>query len=174
MGHEARCATRLPRAYDPIAHQSAGHVTMRCHTRLATLTDHFTLINSMSHPGSISNHFDATMHNLLSGQSEKRVQEGVPNDQPYLGAFVAKHKPSRRNFVSKRRLIKCVGAPVFCAPNVGIGGYLGSATHRFLSVQRITTRRCPRSRRRNSTTRTTPRDSMIGSIFSADWSPQLR
>jgi hypothetical protein len=96
------------------------------HTRLAQWTDHFTLINSMSHPGAISNHFDA-MHNLLSGQSEKRVQEGVPDDQPYLGSYVAKHKPSDRNFVSNAWLIKCVGPPVFCAPNVGLGGYLGSA-----------------------------------------------
>lgn len=112
--------------YEPIATKVPGMLINEMHTRLATLTDHFTLINSMSHPGSISNHFDA-MHNLLSGQSEKRVQEGVPNDQPYLGSFVAKHKPSRRNFVSNAWLIKCVGAPVFCAPNVGIGGYLGSA-----------------------------------------------
>jgi len=96
------------------------------HTRLAQLTDQFTLINSMSHPGAISNHFDA-MHNLLSGQSDRRVQQGRPNDQPYMGSFIAKHKPSTRNFVSNAWLIKCVGPPVFCAPNIGIGGYLGSA-----------------------------------------------
>jgi len=64
---------------------------------------------------------------LLSGQSAKRVQQGVPNDQPYLGSFVAKHKPSRRNIVSNAWLIKCVGRPVFCAPNLALGGYLGSA-----------------------------------------------
>ena len=80
-----------------------------------------SLINSMSHPGAINNHFDA-MHNLLSGQSTKRVQEGVTDDQPYLGSFVAKHRPSKRNIVSNAWLIKCVGAPVFCAPNIGIGG----------------------------------------------------
>ena len=96
------------------------------HTELAKHTDKFTLINSMQHPGAISNHFDA-MHNLLSGQSLKRVQQGVPDDQPYLGSFVAKHKPSSRNIVSNAWLIKCVGPPVFCAPNIGIGGYLGSA-----------------------------------------------
>ncbi len=96
------------------------------HTRLAKLTDQFTLINSMTHPGAISNHFDA-MHNLLSGQSVKRVQQGVPDDQPYLGSFVAKHKPSHRNIVSNAWLIKCVGRPVFCAPNLALGGYLGSA-----------------------------------------------
>ena len=112
--------------YEPIATRVPGMRINEMHTRLAKLTDKFTLINSMSHPGAISNHFDA-MHNLLSGQSERRVQNGQPNDQPYMGSFVAKHKPSTRNFVSNAWLIKCVGPPVFCAPNIGIGGYLGSA-----------------------------------------------
>jgi len=112
--------------YEPIATRVPGMHINEMHTRLAKLTDKFTLINSMSHPGAISNHFDA-MHNLLSGQSERRVQNGQPNDQPYMGSFVAKHKPSTRNFVSNAWLIKCVGPPVFCAPNIGIGGYLGSA-----------------------------------------------
>lgn len=112
--------------YQPISTKVPGMRINEMHTRLAKLTDQFTLINSMTHPGGISNHFDA-MHNLLSGQSDKRVQQGVPNDQPYLGSFVAKHKPSKRNIVSNAWLIKCVGRPVFCAPNIGIGGYLGSA-----------------------------------------------
>ncbi|MBI1310776.1 DUF1501 domain-containing protein [bacterium] len=112
--------------YEPIDTKVPGMRINEMHTELAKLTDHFTLINSMSHPGAISNHFDA-MHNLLSGQSEKRVQQGVPDEHPYLGSFVAKHKPSTRNFVSNAWLIKCVGPPVFCAPNIGIGGYLGSA-----------------------------------------------
>jgi hypothetical protein len=112
--------------YDPIPTRTPGMFLNEMHTQLAQVSEHFTLINSMSHPGSISNHFDA-MHNLLSGQSAKRVQEGQPDEQPYLGSFVAKHKPSTRNFVSNAWLIKCVGAPVFCAPNIGIGGYLGSA-----------------------------------------------
>jgi len=112
--------------YQPIATKVPGMLLNEMHTRLATLTDHFTLINSMSHPGAINNHFDA-MHNLLSGQSDKRVQEGVPDTQPYLSSFIAKHKPSTRNFISNAWLIKCVGPPVFCAPNIGIGGYLGSA-----------------------------------------------
>ena len=34
---------------------------------------------------------------------------------------------AQRNIVSNAWLIKCVGPPVFCAPNIGIGGYLGSA-----------------------------------------------
>src|SRR5688572_15196375 len=112
--------------YDPIATKVPGMRINEMHTELAKLTDQFTLINSMTHPGAISNHFDA-MHNLLSGQSVKRVAQGVTDDQPYIGSFVAKAKPSKRNIVSNAWLIKCVGPPVFCAPNIGIGGYLGSA-----------------------------------------------
>jgi hypothetical protein len=112
--------------YQPISTKVPGMRINEMHTQLAKLTDQFTLINSMTHPGGISNHFDA-MHNLLSGQSVKRVQQGVSDDQPYLGSFVAKHKPSKRNIVSNAWIIKCVGPPVFCAPNIGIGGYLGSA-----------------------------------------------
>lgn len=112
--------------YRPISTKVPGMRINEMHKELAKVTDQFTLINSMTHPGGIANHFDA-MHNLLSGQSEKRVQQGKPDDQPYLGSFVAKHKPSTRNLVSNAWLIKCVGRPVFCAPNIGIGGYLGSA-----------------------------------------------
>jgi len=112
--------------YKPIATKVPGMRINEMHTELAKLTDEFLLINSMTHPGAISNHFDA-MHNLLSGQSVKRVQQGQPDDQPYLGSFVSKHKPSKRNLVSNAWLIKCVGDPVFCAPNISIGGYLGSA-----------------------------------------------
>jgi len=112
--------------YKPIATKVPGMRINEMHTELSKLTDQFTLINSMTHPGAISNHFDA-MHNLLSGQSAKRVAQGVPDDQPYIGSFVAKHNPSTRNIVSNAWLIKCVGRPVFCAPNIGIGGYLGSA-----------------------------------------------
>ena len=79
--------------YMPISTKVPGMRINEMHTRLSQLTDQFTLINSMSHPGAISNHFDA-MHNLLSGQSTKRVQQGTPDDQPYLGSFVAKHNPS--------------------------------------------------------------------------------
>ena len=112
--------------YSPISTKVPGMLLNEMHTGLAKLTDQFTLINSMSHPGAISNHFDA-MHNLLCGQSTERVQQGKPNSQPYIGSHVARHKPSTRNFVSNAWLIKCVGPPVFCAPNIGIGGYLGSA-----------------------------------------------
>jgi hypothetical protein len=124
MKPEAPDTIRGP--YRPIATKTPGMRINEMHTQLATLADQFTLINSMTHPGAISNHFDA-MHNLLSGQSEGRTQQGVPDDRPYLGSFVARHRPSQRNLVSNAWLIKCVGPPVFCAPNIGIGGYLGSA-----------------------------------------------
>jgi hypothetical protein len=73
----------------------------------------------MTHPGNISNHFDA-MHNLLSGQ------HSAPADSPYLGSILAKVKPSERSVASYVWLIKCVGDPVFCAPNIGTGGSLGA------------------------------------------------
>src|SRR5262245_45946063 len=113
--------------YQPIATRVPGMLINEMHTGLAQVTDQFTLINSMSHPGAIANHFDA-MHNLLSGQTEKRVQEGMPDDQPDLDPLVATADPSTRNFLSTACLIKCVGPPVFCAPNIGIGSYLGSAS----------------------------------------------
>ena len=61
--------------YKPISTKVPGMRINEMHTRLAKHTDQFTLINSMTHPGGISNHFDA-MHNLLSGQSDRRVQQG--------------------------------------------------------------------------------------------------
>lgn len=111
--------------YNPIRSKVPGMQLSELHPRLSKVTDLFTLIRSVSHPGPISNHFDA-MHNLLSGQYVERVQQGVPDGAPYLGSVVAKHKPSGRNLVSNAWLIKCVGPPVFCAPNIGSGGYLGS------------------------------------------------
>src|ERR1043166_7935650 len=89
------------------------------HERLSKLADRFCLIRSMTHPGNISNHFDA-MHNLLAGQP------GAPQDAPYIGSILSKVKPSTRNVASYVWLIKCVGDPVFCAPNIGTGGSLGA------------------------------------------------
>ena len=124
MKPDAPTSIRGP--YVPIATKTPGMRINEMHTELAKVTDKFTLINSMSHQGAISNHFDA-MHNLLSGQSTGRVEQGVSDDRPYIGSYVAKLKPSKRNIVSNAWLIKCVGPPVFCAPNIGIGGYIGSA-----------------------------------------------
>jgi hypothetical protein len=96
------------------------------HPQLAKVTDQFCLIRSMTHPRPINNHFDA-MHNLLSGQIVEQVKQGVPDDLPYIGSVVAKHLSSERNLLTNAWLMKCVGPPVFCAPNIGSGGYLGSS-----------------------------------------------
>ncbi len=112
--------------YKPIRTKVPGMHLSELHPMLAKVTDQFCLIRSMSHPGPINNHFDA-MHNLLSGQLIERVKEGQPDGLPYIGSVVAKHLPSPNNLVSNAWLIKCVGPPVFCAPNIGSGGYLGSA-----------------------------------------------
>src|SRR2546423_12698887 len=108
MKPEAPDTIRGP--YRTISTKVPGMRLNEMHTQLAKLADQFTLINSMTHPGAIRNHFDA-MHNLLSGQSAKRAQQGMPDDQPYLGSFVARHKPSSRTLVSNAWLIKCDGPP---------------------------------------------------------------
>jgi hypothetical protein len=105
--------------YNPIATAVPGMRISELHTRLAKLTKHFSLIRSMTHPGNISNHFDA-MHNSLSGQA------GAPQDSPYMGSVLSKVRPSQKNIASYVWLIKCVGDPVFCAPNIGTGGSLGA------------------------------------------------
>jgi hypothetical protein len=105
--------------YKPIATAVPGMRISELHTRMAKLTNRFALIRSMTHPGNISNHFDA-MHNSLAGQA------GAPADAPYIGSILAKVRPSQKNIASYVWLIKCVGDPVFCAPNIGTGGSLGS------------------------------------------------
>jgi hypothetical protein len=105
--------------YQPIATAVPGMRLSELHPRLAKLTQHFCLIRSMTHPGNISNHFDA-MHNCLSGQA------GAPADSPYIGSILAKVRPSERSVASYVWLIKCVGDPVFCAPNISTGGSLGA------------------------------------------------
>lgn len=106
--------------YQPIATTVPGMRLSELHPRLATLTRYFSLIRSMTHVGNISNHFDA-MHHCLSGQA------GALPDSPYLGSVLAKVRPSQRSIASYVWLIKCVGDPVFCAPNIGTGGYLGAS-----------------------------------------------
>src|SRR5262245_58345435 len=105
--------------YNPIATSVPGMKISELQPKLAKLTRHWSLIRSMTHVGNISNHFDA-MHHLLSGQS------GAPLDSPYLGSILAKVRPTQRNIASYVWLIKCVGDPVFCAPNIATGGNLGS------------------------------------------------
>jgi hypothetical protein len=105
--------------YRPIATKVPGMHLSELHPRLAKLTQHFSLIRSMTHVGNISNHFDA-MHHLLSGQA------GAPADAPYLGSILSKVRPHQHNLANYVWLIRCVGDPVFCAPNIGTGGHLGA------------------------------------------------
>jgi hypothetical protein len=105
--------------YKPIATAVPGMRISELHTRLATLTNHFSLVRSMTHVGNISNHFDA-MHHLLSGTAN------APADAPYLGAMISRIRPAERSIPNYVWLIRCVGDPVFCAPNIGSGGFLGS------------------------------------------------
>jgi Protein of unknown function (DUF1501) len=105
--------------YRPIATSVPGMRINEMHTRLSTLTQHIALIRSMTHVGNISNHFDA-MHHLLSGQA------GAPADSPYLGSILSRVRPAERNIANYVWLIRCVGDPVFCAPNIGTGGHLGA------------------------------------------------
>ena len=104
--------------YKPIATAVPGMQISELHTRLATLTQHFSLIRSMTHVGNISNHFDA-MHHCLAGQAN------APADAPYIGSILSKVRPTQRTVASYVWLIKCVGDPVFCAANIGNGGHLG-------------------------------------------------
>ncbi len=105
--------------YRPVATSVPGMRISELHTRLPAHAQDFALIRSMTHVGNISNHFDA-MHHLLSGQA------GAPADSPYLGAIMSRVRPSERNIANYVWLIRCVGDPVFCAPNIGSGGYLGA------------------------------------------------
>jgi hypothetical protein len=104
--------------YKPIATAVPGMQISELHTRLATLSQDFTLIRSMTHVGNISNHFDA-MHHCLAGQA------GAPADAPYIGSILSRVRPTQRTVASYVWLIKCVGDPVFCAANIGNGGHLG-------------------------------------------------
>lgn len=112
--------------YKPISSAVPGMQMSELHTRMAGLTQHFSLIRSMTHVGNISNHFDA-MHHCLSGQAD------APPDSPYIGSILSKVRPNQSTIASYVWLIKCVGDPVFCAPNIGTGGHLG-AVHSPLFV----------------------------------------
>ncbi len=105
--------------YKPAATAVPGMRISELAPQLAKMTKYFTLIRSMTHVGNISNHFDA-MHHLLSGQAN------APLDSPYLGSILSKVRPSERSVASYVWLIKCIGDPVFCAPNIGTGGTLGA------------------------------------------------
>jgi hypothetical protein len=105
--------------YRPIASKVPGMRISELHPRLSGLTEYFSLIRSMTHVGNISNHFDA-MHHLLSGQTM------APADSPYLGSILSRVRAAERKVANYVWLIRCVGDPVFCAPNIGNGGHLGA------------------------------------------------
>jgi hypothetical protein len=105
--------------YKPVATAVPGMRISELHTRLPAHANEFALIRSMTHVGNISNHFDA-MHHLLSGQSM------APADSPYLGSILSKVRPSQRDIANYVWLIRCIGDPVFCAPNIGNAGHLGA------------------------------------------------
>ena len=105
--------------YQPIETTVPGMRINELHTRLAKQAQQFSLIRSMTHVGNISNHFDA-MHHLLSGQA------AAPPDSPYLGSILSKVRPDDHAIAPYVWLIKCVGDPVFCAPNIGNAGHLGA------------------------------------------------
>jgi hypothetical protein len=105
--------------YKPIASTVPGLRLSELHPRLSGLARHFALVRSMTHVGNISNHFDA-MHHLLSGQAM------APADAPYLGSIVSRVRAAERKVANYVWLIRCVGDPVFCAPNIGGGGHLGA------------------------------------------------
>jgi hypothetical protein len=105
--------------YRPISTTVPGMKLCELHPRLAKLAQDFTLVHSMCHVGNISNHFDA-MHHCLSGQAD------APADSPYIGSVLAKVRSNQRSVASYVWLIKCVGDPVFCAPNIATGGHLGA------------------------------------------------
>lgn len=105
--------------YKPIATTVPGMRICELAPRLSTMAKDFSIIRSMHHPGAISNHFDA-MHNCLSGQA------APPADAAYMGSILAKYRPTQKTVAPYVWLIKCVGDPVFCAPNIGTGGSLGA------------------------------------------------
>ncbi len=105
--------------YQPISTSVPGMQLCELHTHLPKMADKFSLIRSMTHVGNISNHFDA-MHHCLAGEA------GAPADAAYMGSLLSKLRRNQNTMASYVWLIKCVGDPVFCAPNIGHGGHLGA------------------------------------------------
>lgn len=105
--------------YQPISTNVPGMQMCELHSHLPKMADKFSIIRSMTHVGNISNHFDA-MHHLLSGEAN------APLDSAYMGCVLAKVRPTEKTIAPYVWLIKCVGDPVFCAPNIGHGGWLGA------------------------------------------------
>lgn len=105
--------------YKPIATAVPGVHINELQPRLAKLSQHYTLIRSMTHDTPIRNHPDA-MHNILCGQKK------APDDAPGIGSVMAKLRPTQRNLSSYVWLQRCDGnTTVFCSPFISTGGFLG-------------------------------------------------
>jgi hypothetical protein len=105
--------------YKPIASSVPGVRLNELHPRLAKLSQHFTLIHSMTHDAPIRNHPDA-MHNILCGQKK------APDDAPGMGSVLAKLRPTQRVLTPYVWLQRCDGnTTVFCSPFISTGGFLG-------------------------------------------------
>jgi hypothetical protein len=105
--------------YKPIATSVPGVRLNELQPRLAKLSQHFTLIRSMTHDTPIRNHPDA-MHNILCGQKK------APDDAPGMGSVMAKLRPSERVLTPYVWLHRCDGnTTVFCSPFISTAGFLG-------------------------------------------------
>src|SRR5207237_9947143 len=90
--------------YTPIATAVPGVRINELQPRLAKLSQHYTLIRSMTHDAPIRNHPDA-MHNILCGQAK------APDDAPGCGSVMAKLRPSKRVLTPYVWLHRCDGNP---------------------------------------------------------------
>jgi Protein of unknown function (DUF1501) len=113
--------TEIRGPYKPIGTAVPGMHINELQPRLARLSQHYTLIRSMTHDTPIRNHPDA-MHNILCGQKK------APDDAPGMGSVMAKLRPAQRALSSYVWLQRCDGnTTVFCSPFISTGGFLGKA-----------------------------------------------
>src|SRR2546421_8879365 len=107
--------------YKPIATSVPGVHINELMPRLAKLSQHYSLIRSMTHTAPIRNHPDA-MHNCLTGQAK------APDDAACYGSVMSKLRPSKRVLTPYVWLHRCDGnTTVFCSPFISLGGLLGRA-----------------------------------------------
>ena len=112
--------------YKPIATSVPGVHINELMPRLAKLSQHYSIIRSMTHTAPIRNHPDA-MHNCLTGQAK------APDDAPCYGSVMAKLRPSKRVLTPYVWLHRCDGnTTVFCSPFISTGWLPGTALRSFL------------------------------------------
>lgn len=114
-----QAAAEIRGPFRPIATSVPGVRINELMPRLAGLSQHYSIIRSMTHTAPIRNHPDA-MHNCLTGQAR------APDDAPCYGSVLAKLRPSRRVLTPYVWLHRCDGnTTVFCSPFISMGGFLG-------------------------------------------------